>query len=395
MGKVSGLYSLGVKMRRLSLFLFSLLASTSLAQAQEAVLSLDGDLVLAAPASKEEEKKETEDKADVAAKKEDKGIFSFLNFWGDKKKTEVTVEPGSTETVLQKLTRTAAEGDVNSQLTLGYMYLYGEDGVSVDHKKAFDYYKMAAERKDNVAINNLGSLYYSGIGTPRNPLMAAKMFAAAAELGNVEAMVNLAFIYLSGQGIVQNPEEAIHLFEKAAESDNPTANFMLGYAYFRGYIVEKDFRHAFDLIRKSANAGYDDAQFILSLMYMNGWGTPQNYGNAVKALNKAMAQGNIDAMMELGNILAIGQKYPRNIYKAHILFNVASVRGADDADNRRNVLEKNLKIEELLQAQTEAEAYVEKPSELTVYIHQTFGPNIKKYIDDGLAARQKRNSSKK
>ena len=87
--------------------------------------------------------------------------------------------------------------------------------------------------------------------------------------------------------------------------------------------------------------------------------------------------------------MAVGQKYPRDIYKAHILFNIASVRGAEDADNRRNILEQNLEIEKLLQAQAEAEAYVEKPSELTVYIHRTFGDNIKKYINDGIEARNK------
>lgn len=374
-------------MRRFPIFLFSLLATTSLAQAQ-AVLSLDGDSVVSVSAQ-QEQNKEPEVKTDSADKSKDKGIFSFLNFWDKKQKPEVQVEAGPTETVLEKLTRLAGEGDINAQLSLGYMYLYGEDGVEVNHQKAFEYYKMAAEQNDDVAINNLGSLYYSGIGTKRNSLAAAQMFAKAANLGNVEATVNLAFIYLSGYGISQKPEEAIKLFEVASEKNNPTANFMLGYAYFKGYIVDKNLRVAFDLIRKSANAGYADAQYILALMYMNGWGTPQNYGNAIKALNKAVDQGNIAAMMELGNILAIGEKYPRDVYKAHILFNIASVRGADDADNRRNILEKNLEIDNLLQAQAQAEAYVEKPSELTVYIYRTFGENIKKYIDDGFEARNK------
>ncbi len=374
-------------MRRISLFLFGLLATTSLAQAQ-AVLSLDGDSVVSSPAQ-QEQAKAPDVKTNTENKEKDKGIFSFLNFWDKKKKPDVQIEAGSTETVLEKLTRMAGEGDVNAQLTLGYMYLYGEDGVEVNHKKAFEYYKMAAEQNDDVAVNNLGSLYYSGIGTKRNSLAAAQMFAKAANLGNVEATVNLAFIYLSGYGVSQNPEEAMKLFEVASKENNPTANFMMGYAHFKGYVVNKDLRLAFDLIRKSANAGYDDALYILSLMYMNGWGTPQNYGNAVRALNKAVDQGNVAAMMELGNILAVGQKYPRDIYKAHILFNIASVRGAEDADNRRNILEQNLEIEKLLQAQAEAEAYVEKPSELTVYIHRTFGDNIKKYINDGIEARNK------
>lgn len=371
-------------MHKLSLVLVSFLTLISQANAQEGVLSLSGDIVTEKPEATSKEVKIDVNAPAEVPKAEDKGIFSFLNIFGKKNKPDLNVVAGPSETILEKLIRTAKEGDINSQLSLGYMYLYGEDGVAVDHKKAFEYYKMAAEQNDNVAINNLGSLYFSGIGTSRNPEVAAKMFDKAAQLGNSEASVNLAFLYISGQGIPKNGNAAMKLFAQAAEKGNPTAAYMLGYSYFRGYMVDQDMRKSFDLIRKSANAGYDEALFQVSQMYVNGWGTPQNYGNAVKALNKAVDQGHVGAMMSLGNILAIGEKYPRDIYTAHVLFNVASVRGAQDADSKRNILEKSLKIEELLQAQAQAEQYIEKPSELTVYIHQTFGDNIKSYVDDGV-----------
>jgi len=43
-----------------------------------------------------------------------------------------------------------------------------------------------------------------------------------------------------------------------------------------------------------------------------------------------------------------------------------------------------LKLEELLEAQNAASQYKENPSELTTYIRQTFGTNIRRYIDDNL-----------
>lgn len=55
---------------------------------------------------------------------------------------------------------------------------------------------MAAAQNDSIAVNNVGSLYYSGVGTEKNYLKAAAMFDRAAKLGNVEASVNLA-VYLS------------------------------------------------------------------------------------------------------------------------------------------------------------------------------------------------------
>ncbi len=377
-------------MKKISLLLVGVSMSAFTAHAQEAVLSLTGDNVVSITS----EEKVSDLTTEQAASQEDKGIFSFLNFW--KKEHKPVVTDSSTEpqeTLQQKLTRQAQAGDLNAQLTLGYMYLYGDEQAQIkpDYKQAFKYYEMAANQNDNVAINNLGSLYYSGIGTPRDIIKATQMFSKAAELGNAEAMVNLAFIYISEQGDFYRPQEAVNLFQRASAVKNPTADFMLGYAYYKGFVVEKNNLQAFELIKRSANAGYDEAMYVLSGMYMNGEGTPQNYGNGVKVLNLAVKQGNVPAMMELGYILANGEKYPKNIYQAHILFNVASVRGAEGAAERRDMVRKSMKIEELLQAQAAAEAYKEQPSELTSYIRQTFGQNIRQYIDNGLTKASEQN----
>lgn len=358
-------------------------------QAQEAVLSLTGDDIVKINTQEEQAFKEESEEQNNST---DKGIFSFLNFWKQEQKAQIIdSKTENQETLLQKLTRMAQEGDLNSQLTLGYMYLYGDEEANIeqDYQKAFSYYEQAAQQGDNVAINNLGSLYYSGIGVSRNLLKAVQLFSQASTLGNTESMVNLGFIYISGKGDYYRPQEAMRLFQTASAAKNPTADFMLGYAYYKGFEVEKNDIKAFELIKRSANAGYDEAQNILSTMYMNGEGTPQNYGNGVRALEQAVNQGNVPSMMELGYILANGEKYTKNIYKAHILFNIASVRGANGAAERREILRKSMKIEELLRAQTEAEAYKEKPSDLTKYIRQTFGTNIKQYIDKGLSLKNK------
>ena len=331
----------------------------------------------------------TEDIAATPAETEadDKGIFSFMNFSFSKKEDthKVYARPDEKkETFVQRITRQAEEGNVNAQLTLGYMYLYGEEGVDIDYDKAFRYYNMAAAQKDNVAINNLGSLYYSGIGTDKDFLKAATLFDEAAKLGNVEAAVNLAFIYLSGSNIGKNSQAAMELFKKAAEKGNPTAKFMLGYAYYKGFIYPQDYGKAVKFIREAANAEYAEAQYMMAVLYLNGHGITKNYGNAVKFLRLAVNQGNVDAMMELGDILALGTAYPKDVYRAHVLFNIAAVRGAPKAAEKRDAIEKVMKIEELLQAQAEAEKYVEQPSDLTSYVKQTFGNDVRKYVDENM-----------
>lgn len=374
-------------MRKLVLFLVSLLFAAENAAAQVPDIGQKKDkpqLSLTDTVKNIDRGDGTETKPED---EEDKGIFSFMNFSFSKKKEskKVYARPDEKkESFVQRITRQAEEGDVNAQLTLGYMYLYGEEGVEIDYDKAFRYYSMAAAQKDNVAINNLGSLYYSGIGTEKDYLKAATLFDEAAKLGNVEASVNLAFIYLSGSNVGKNSRAAMELFKKAAGKGNPTAKFMLGYAYYKGFIYPQDYGKAVKLIREAANAEYSEAQYVLAEMYLNGHGITQNYGNAVKFLRLAVNQGNVNAMTELGDILALGTAYPKDIYRAHVLFNIAAVRGAPKAAEKRDALAKVMKIEELLQAQTEAEEYVEQPSALTSYIKQTFGRDIRSYIDENL-----------
>ena len=322
---------------------------------------------------------------EIQAQDGDDSFFSFLNFAknkrGENAKSEEskTIEPA--EDPHQKMVREADAGNLEAQLSLGYIYLYGEGDIKPDYSKAFHYYELAAAQNDNVAINNLGSLYYSGIGTQANVGKAMEMFDKAAKLGNVEAAVNLAFLYMTENPIQQDSKRAIELFQTAAEKDNPTAQFMLGYAYLHGYLVKQDYNKAFELLQKSAAAQYDEAEYQTALLYMEGKGVPQNYGKAVNLLNAAGRQGHLDAMMTLGRILAEGRKYKRDVYTAHILFNLSSVRGAEQAAEFRDRLSKEMEIDMVLRAQAQADAFRPQPSELTSYIHQTFGENIKAYID--------------
>ena len=340
---------------------------------------------------------------------DDRGVFSFLNFSFIKKplsllssdskeqeeSSEITPETPQEqekikETPLERATRLAEQGDIEKELTLGYMYLYGQNGVEKDYQKAFHFYELAAAQNDVIALNNLGSLYFNGIGTDVNYEKASELFLKAAQNGSDDAAVNLAFIYLTS-GRSENFESAVELFEQAAKAGNNTAKFMLGYAYYRGFVVEQDFHKAVRLIKEAADANFDEAHYIFAKIYANGEGITKNYGNAVKHYRAAIAQGHISSMMELATILKEGKMFPQNLIQAHILYNIASVYGDSIAGEYRDSLEKVLKLEDLLEAQNVAEQYRPNPSELTKYIRQTFGENICQYIDQNLTRKGKQN----
>ena len=336
----------------------------------------------AASAVTEEQSAAPEQKAEP--KEEKKGFFSFLNFFKNDDESLKQEAAKNQETFIEMLTRQANEGNVDAQLSLGYMYLYGDNAnnIAQDYQKSFEYYEMAAKQGDSVAINNLGSLYYSGIGTQKNMTKAAELFAQAADKGNEESALNLAFLYLSGNGVAQDNRKAMDYFVQAGQQGNLAAQFMLGYAYYRGFIVPQDYKRAFALMRKAAKAGYDDAQLFTGLMYLTGDGITKNYGNAVTYLGHAFLQGNINATVHLANIFAEGRVYPKNILQAYMMYSIAANNGVEDAATKRDALEKGLKIEELLQAQSAAEKFTPKPTELTTYIRNTFGSNIFSYIAD-------------
>ncbi|MDO4184442.1 MAG: tetratricopeptide repeat protein [Rhodospirillales bacterium] len=339
------------------------------------------------------------DSATVAAEKpekvDDAGIFSFLNFSFLRKKEKaqefVRKENEPQENYLDRMTRLAEEdGDVEAALTLGYMYLYGENGVEADDAKAFKYYELAAAKDDIVALNNLGSLYFSGVGTNRDIEKAAALFKRAAELGNSEAAVNLAFIYLTARGGTDatTRSEVVRLFSQAAEGGNTTAQYMLGMIYYNGFGVTKNDDKAFIYLKKAAST-FDEAQYQLGLRYMNAEGTPRNYGNAVKYLAHAANQGHVPSMIWLGDILSAGVNYPKNEVDAYVWYNVASVYDAASAAEKRDALEKRLKIEVLLQAQAKAEGFKIRPTEMTKYIHSTFGTELSKYVTKSVAEKPK------
>lgn len=349
----------------------------------------------AAPTTKKEKHESPTPAKEEKVEVDKKGTFSFLNFsfLGNKdKKPELNRQKDEPqETFVERMTRMAEEGDVDACLTLGYMYLYGENGVESNPQKAFKYYSMAASQEDKIAINNLGSLYFSGIGVEKNTLKAAQMFNKAAKLGNHEAALNLAVIYLGTPSANSAKDSIVPLLQQAANGGNVIAKYILGYSYYRGFLLPKDDYKSFELLQAAATE-FDEAQYQLAMRYMKAEGTPRNYGNAVKYLKQSAHQGNTDAMLAIANILAAGTSYQKNEYEAYIWFNIASAYQIKEAAEKRDILEKVLTIADLLQAQATSEAFKEKPTETTAYVRSTFGNNVTSFIDNNISRPSRRKS---
>jgi hypothetical protein len=72
-------------------------------------------------------------------------------------------------------------------------------------------------------MDNLGNLYFSGNGVPKDYVEARKWYEKSAAAGNALAMNNLGFIYENGNGVPVDYAEARKWYEKAAAAGNEVA----------------------------------------------------------------------------------------------------------------------------------------------------------------------------
>ena len=111
----------------------------------------------------------------------------------------------------------ATEGDADAQFALGTLY-YSGVGVPKNHTESSYWFHLAAEQDHAAAQYNLGNAYKRGEGVRRNDKMAVRWWQKAAQLGFAAAQFNLASAYRDGAGIGKDPDQALVLYRLAAKN---------------------------------------------------------------------------------------------------------------------------------------------------------------------------------
>jgi TPR repeat protein len=116
---------------------------------------------------------------------------------------------------------------VLADLKLGYMYLQGT-GVEKDQKKAFEYFKKAAENGSVDGQYNTGLAYVRGEGVEKNLAEAAQWFEKAAYQGDAGAQFNLGLMYFNGEGVTRDGLQASVWLRLASEQGYKGATGAMG-----------------------------------------------------------------------------------------------------------------------------------------------------------------------
>ncbi|XP_073197952.1 LRP2-binding protein isoform X2 [Lepidochelys kempii] len=242
----------------------------------------------------------------------------------------------SSETVLQTISRTFRDSELNKQLgaeiagnyshtalfaraeellakriidgdPLAYFLqgqLYFEEGWYEEALTQFEKIK----EMDFQALYQLGVMYYDGLGTKEDPEKGVEYMQIIINSNSPKARhlkyaaaYNLGRSYFEGCGVKHSDKEAERLWLIAADHGNPKASVKaqstLGMFYSTSN--SKDLKKAFFWHSEACGNGSLESQGVVGVMYLYGQGIHQNTMAALECLKEAAERGNVYAQGHL------------------------------------------------------------------------------------------------
>jgi TonB family protein len=197
----------------------------------------------------------------------------------------------------------AAQGDLDAEGRLGYMYWYGQ-GTTVDYTESIRWYTAAATAGDAYAQYGLGGVYASGTVVPRDLEKADAWYKQAALQGYADAEAQVGVDYLVGRGIQVNYDAAQLWLQKAVDAgDDGTAEAGLGTIYLGGLGVAKSYPTGKDWFEQAAQKQFRPALFYLANCYHYGaFGFPKDESQSLKYYEMA-ADVPVHSLMEFETVM--------------------------------------------------------------------------------------------
>lgn len=199
------------------------------------------------------------------------------------------IAPSDVATAI-KFCRTAAGASRRALYQLGRAYAANRQAG-----EAIASWRKAADKGSSSAMVELGVLYATGAGVPKDDAQARKLFERSAEAGNPRGVSNLAA--LSG-GATSDPVRARAMLAKTAES-NAEAQYQLGMMLAEGIGGAKDDVAARALFDKAAMQSHPAALERMGAFAQSGRGGPADSAAAKVYYEKAAALGDEDAKAAL------------------------------------------------------------------------------------------------
>lgn len=172
---------------------------------------------------------------------------------------------------------------------------------NMSHEEAITILTSYATNDTNaVAMNALGNVYASGIGTDMDMNKAVHWYEMAAANGMLIAYHNLGMIFKNAtNGVEQDFTKACSYFSKGAAEGSPVCNYNYGFMLYKGLGCSQDYGKAVECFKKAAANKHAASLYMLGLCYRNGYGVDADNGVAKDYLVQSANLGHNDAIDEL------------------------------------------------------------------------------------------------
>jgi len=268
-------------------------------------------------------------------------------------------QEGRFEEAMKMFITLANQGDAQAMYNLGIMYMSGQ-GTPKNDKTAFDWYSKAAHSGHPDAINNVASFYWEGIGVEKNQQKALEYFKSAAEKGSAPAKDFMARYEAASKGSGTTLNDALNLYqsgqfpqarqllEKLAGSFDLQAMFYLGVMYAMGDGVEKNAKTAFNWFLQSAEFDFAMAQSNVGHCYQFGNGVEINEKLAVEWYTKAARNGSAEGLCNLGACYYDGTGVNQDKEIGYGYIKAAADKGCERAADLLNELKDDIVVQNIL-----------------------------------------------
>ena len=188
----------------------------------------------------------------------------------------------------QDLENAAKGGDVEAQRNLGICIIYNL-GIDRPENDAFQWFEKAAKKGDAEAQTYLGDFYYGEFGDLfEDEKKAYKWYKKAADQNFPHGIYLLSQCYLLGDGVAEDESKYISLLKKAADAGCANAHYDLAMEYNDGKHLPKDMAKYFHYFTLAADAGILNAMTTMGKAYYSGDGVSIDYNRAFKYLTNAV-----------------------------------------------------------------------------------------------------------
>lgn len=141
-------------------------------------------------------------------------------------------------------------------------------GTRKNNRKAFELYKIAAQKGDSISQYNLSLMYQDG-RTFRKNLVRAFYWMAKAAKSDAEAMANLGYMYVRGIGTKSNLKKAVSYYKKAAKCKIPRAFYNLGLMSYSGDGLNQSDKNALKYFKSAEKLKHDACVLEIARIYLD------------------------------------------------------------------------------------------------------------------------------